>query len=493
MGKNALVGLQEVFASNPSIRKAVARSLQAGKLRRLKSGIYTTNTSDPIEIVVKRNLWNIVALVCPGAVLTHRTALQAGPTSSGTVFVSGGYDRVIDDIPGLKIRQMKGPGPLEDDHAFLKLHIASQSRALLECLGGVPRGNETPYLPQREVEEYLDRILDTGEDRLNHIRDKAREVAPVLSAQGSFDRLDSLIGTLLGTRHVKLESPRAIGRTADRPYDDARLELFQTLLRDLNAWPAVDRRDDAPAGASFTNISFFDAYFSNYIEGTEFEVDEALGIVFENRIPRSRPEDAHDVLGTFQVVGNRAEMVRSPSSLNAEGFLHLIKTWHATIMAGRPDKRPGLFKEEANRAGNTRFVEPARVEGTLTQGFEMSRLIRTAFGRAAYLMYLVAEVHPFDDGNGRLARAVMNAELISGRQRRIIVPTVFRIEHIDALKKLSQEGQPRLLARMLDAAQEFTFDVDFSTLDRAREELGEWNAFDTDPDSRLRRRSRPSS
>ena len=48
-------------------------------------------------------------------------------------------------------------------------------------------------------------------------------------------------------------------------------------------------------------------------------------------------------------------------------------------------------------------------------------------------------------------------------------------------------------ARMLDAAQEFTFDVDFSTLDRAREELGEWNAFDTDLDSRLRRRSRPSS
>ena len=87
----------------------------------------------------------------------------------------------------------------------------------------------------------------------------------------------------------------------------------------------------------------------------------------------------------------------------------------------------------------------------------------------------------------------MNAELISGRQRRIIVPTVFRIEYIDALKKLSHDGQPRLLVRMLDAAQEFTFDVDFSTLDRAREELGEWNAFDTDSDSRLRRRSRPST
>ncbi len=69
-------------------------------------------------------------MACPGAVLTHRTALQASPTASGTVFVSGGYDRVIDDIPGLKIRQIKGPGPFLEDHAFLKLYIASQARAL---------------------------------------------------------------------------------------------------------------------------------------------------------------------------------------------------------------------------------------------------------------------------------------------------------------------------------------------------------------------------
>ena len=30
--------------------------------------------------------------------------------------------------------------------------------------------------------------------------------------------------------------------------------------------------------------------------------------------------------------------------------------------------------------------------------------------RAIYMMFLVSEVHPFDDGNGRMARIMMNAE-----------------------------------------------------------------------------------
>ena len=49
-------------------------------------------------------------------------------------------------------------------------------------------------------------------------------------------------------------------------------------------------------------FAFFEAYFSNFIEGTEFEIDEAEEIVFGGVIPEERPADAHDVLGTFGVV-----------------------------------------------------------------------------------------------------------------------------------------------------------------------------------------------
>jgi hypothetical protein len=41
-------------------------------------------------------------------------------------------------------------------------------------------------------------------------------------------------------------------------------------------------------------------------------------------------------------------------------------------------------------------------------------------------MFLVAEVRPFTDGNGRVGREMMNAELVAGHQAKIIVPTGFR-------------------------------------------------------------------
>ncbi|WP_282778728.1 Fic family protein [Phaeodactylibacter xiamenensis] len=53
--------------------------------------------------------------------------------------------------------------------------------------------------------------------------------------------------------------------------------------------------------------------------------------------------------------------------------------------------------------------------------------------RAIYMMFLVTEVHPFDDGNGRIARIMMNAELVHGGSSKIIIPTVYREDYMLAL------------------------------------------------------------
>ena len=59
-----------------------------------------------------------------------------------------------------------------------------------------------------------------------------------------------------------------------------------------------------PAGSgSFINVAFFDAYFSNFIEGTEFEVEEALQIIGSGIVPADRPADGRDILGQDFVNG----------------------------------------------------------------------------------------------------------------------------------------------------------------------------------------------
>src|SRR5205807_8008083 len=128
-------------------------------------------------------------------------------------------------------------------------------------------------------------------------------------------------------------------------------------------------------GSAFDHEAFFDAYFSNYIEGTEFEVDEALSIVFENRIPEKRPQDAHDILGTYRLLSDPQEMSHSVVKEvdDLEAFLRLLQHRHHVLLAARPEGAPGEFKIQPNRAGNTIFVAPELVRGTLQKGVERFR------------------------------------------------------------------------------------------------------------------------
>jgi hypothetical protein len=367
------------------------------------------------------------------------------------------------------------------------LHISSQPRFLLECLSGNAYADKSPFLSQEAIEKYLDNQLSQGEDHVNRIRDLARPISRELALDKAYLRLDAIVGALLGTRKAGLRSAVGAARSKGLPIDSNRIDQFQILFQYLSDWPVTPRFDTKMSGVPFQNIAFFDAYFSNFIEGTEFEVDEAKEIAMQAKIPSKRPEDAHDVLGTFQVVSDTARMSTKISRLSTDAFIEAIKSWHAVIMQGRPEKRPGLFKLEPNRAGSTSFVSPERTDGTLRQGFEIGRAIVSPFGRAAFLMYLLSEVHPFDDGNGRLTRAVVNAELISHGERRIIVPTAYRTEYIDALKRMSIQNDPKLLPRMLDSAQEFTASIDFTDIVEAENQLKAWHAFDEGSQAFLRR------
>jgi Fic family protein len=158
-------------------------------------------------------------------------------------------------------------------------------------------------------------------------------------------------------------------------------------------------------------------------------------------------------------------------------FERLLKRRHAEIMHARADKNPGRYKEATNRAGATTFVAPDLVRGTLDQGFKIHRSLTTPLHRAVFMMFLVSEVHPFDDGNGRVARIMMNAELIAAREQRIVIPTIYRGNYLGALKAISNRTSPEPLIRMLDFAQRFTLSIDWTAFGRAEAELKTANAF----------------
>jgi hypothetical protein len=468
------LAMPEIFVSNADLAAAVSREVKLGRLRKLGSRLYTRNLTEPPERIVQRNLWPLVAAYLPGALIADRTALENRPAGDGSVFVIADHKRDI-ALPGVILRPRKGPPPLDSDRAFIgSLRIASPARAFLENMRpSRARDGVARTLSKREIEERLDEILRrSGEPALQRLRDDARETAVLLRLPDEFQRLDTLIGALLGTREASLESSVAMARATALPYDPQRLNLFQRLFTELTGSAPVTRLarpTDGPA------LPFFEAYFSNFIEGTEFAVDEAADIVFKGHIPQARPEDAHDVLGTWNVVSDEHEMSHLPR--NFDELATLLKSRHMRIMEGRPDKGPGRFKADPNRAGSTLFVAPELVEGTLAKGFEIYRGLTSPLHRAIFMMFVVSEVHPFADGNGRAARIMMNAELVAAGENRIIVPTVYRNNYLMALKALSQNGIAGALVRTMDFAQRYTAAVDFADLDLARLILDRTHAF----------------
>jgi Fic family protein len=427
------------------------------------------------EAILARHRWRAIGLLAPGAIVSYRTALRHAPEQDGTVFLVGRtrYDR---DLPGLKIRVAKGPDAQPGDFDMVPgLKIASRPRALLEALAsGAARG-----VQRDEAEALLEKAFQTGgEQAVNRFRNEARTIAPALGAEAEFALLDQIAGAILGSRSGPVATPSAVARLTGAAYDVNREALFQSLFAALRDHEPPERRW-AGDRAAFATAAFFDAYFSNFIEGTEFEVEEARAIVFEGHIPAERPSDAHDVLGTYAIVGSAERMARSVTTLSSfDAFVEQLWETHRTIMTQRADKRPGEFKTRRNRAGDSQFVSPEHVRGTLRIGFDLARALPHAFQRAIALTFVVTEVHPFDDGNGRVARALMNAELVADKQARIIIPTVYRDEYLQGLRNLTRQHYSETLIAVLDFAQRWTAAVDWSDFARAEQQLTACHAFE---------------
>lgn len=469
----------EAFVSTTEISLAVSRAVKAGRLRKLAPRLYTRDQTDPPETIVRRNLWSIVAGYFPGALLADRTAFTVAPETDGSVFLVTGSGRNI-VLPGCALRPRRGRPPLPTDRPFLEegLYLSSTARAYLENVRlSRPRsGRVARTLSRRELEERLEGLVRrSGEAAVTRLLDEIRATGEELDMPQEIDVLSGLVNALLGVGKARLSAPTAVARRQGLPYDPDRLEQFQMLHAELRGTalrrrPEPERNQEAAAA-----LAFYEAYFSNYIEGTEFTVQEAADIVFRGAVPARRAQDAHDVLGTWQVVSDRQGMSRIPRT--TEDFTTFLRERHAAIMARRPEVGPGVFKERQNRVGLHVFVAPELVAGTLARGFGLWRSLETPFQRAVFVHFLVAEVHPFDDGNGRVARIMMNAELAAGGEERIVIPTVYRDDYLTAVRALSAGGRPGPLIEALEHAQRWTAAVDWSTVETVRRELERCNAF----------------
>ncbi len=462
---------REVF--RPADHAAAAAAARRGELRRVYKGVYTSNLTAPLQQVVRRNWIDVAGAIFPGGVLIGRSAVLARPTDDGHVFIDAGQKQANTrnvEIHGLKLHGRPGSGRIAGDMPLMNMFISGQSRAALEnCDRSRARNGPSRTLKPDEMESWLAGIADRlGADELNRLRDGAREIAESRGAPWSewFEVLDGKIGALQGTRDDRLLTPSGIARGRGLPFDTNavdRCDLLQSALlaQPIPAYAEIDDTNEICA--------FYEAYFSNFIEGTEFVVDEAERIVFEGLVPQDRPDDAHDILATFQAIVDPTRRARVPES--ADELLAYAKDLNRSVLSARLDKRPGEFKTVPNRAGNTRFVEPELVEGTLVNAWRFIQAVPPGAARATMTMFVISEVHPFSDGNGRTARLMANAELSAAAQSRFLVPLSYREDYLGALRALSRSDNPDPMVRMVERILRWVPMIDWSDGSAARAQL----------------------
>jgi fido (protein-threonine AMPylation protein) len=110
--------------------------------------------------------------------------------------------------------------------------------------------------------------------------------------------------------------------------------------------------------------------------------------------------------------------------------------------------------------------------------------VRPGLPRAIFMMFLVSDVHPFVDGNGRIARIMMSSELVAAGQSTIIIPTAFRDDYLLALRALTRRDRAAPLVEALVKAQRFS-SFEFDPYPQALKRVTERNCFREPDEARI--------
>lgn len=202
------------------------------------------------------------------------------------------------------------------------------------------------------------------------------------------------------------------------------------------------------------------AYNSNAIEGNTLTLQETRLVIEEGITISGKPLREH-----FEAVNHQKsfEFLESLVKKKMPITERIIKDVHKLILAGINDENAGTY-----RTANVRILgaikSPPRFEKVRLTMRECVKSIRSnpeklnGIELAAKIHYLLVEVHPFVDGNGRCARLTMNLFLMQHGYPITIVRKVDRKKYYGTLRK-ADEGDLKPFTDFIGRNVEASLDI----------------------------------
>lgn len=177
-------------------------------------------------------------------------------------------------------------------------------------------------------------------------------------------------------------------------------------------------------------------YNSNAIEGNTLTLNETKVVLEGITVGGKTLREHLEAINHQEAILFVEEIIKDKEPLSE----WQIKNIHRLVLKGIDDSNAGLYREEQVFISGAKHVPPAailiheKMEAMLDWYRNEGRHLNT-IERGAMLHAIFVGIHPFVDGNGRIARLLLNLELMKDGYPPVIIKVENRLAYYRALDK----------------------------------------------------------
>jgi len=190
-------------------------------------------------------------------------------------------------------------------------------------------------------------------------------------------------------------------------------------------------------------------YSSNAIEGNSLTESETKIVLEEGITIAGKPlKDHYEAMGHSEAFDYLFRLAKS-KTISEKDILNLHKLFYYRInrkMAGKY-RKTGVFITGSEAV----LPPPSKVKPLMSEFADKVLQLRKQYHPVEYAAVIHKDfilIHPFEDGNGRTSRLLMNLALIQGGYEIIIIPPVLKNEYIQALR-LCDKGNDEMFIKLI--------------------------------------------
>lgn len=201
----------------------------------------------------------------------------------------------------------------------------------------------------------------------------------------------------------------------------------------------------------FENFITRSTYNTNRIEGNTLSFAETYALIFNDNSfeVTATPREIHEAVNHKYAIDYLMQNLESPMTISL--IQQLCRLINRNVIEVDGFRKVQVYIRGAN------FIPPAPSQVMTKMMFFLDNYNHSEFSpieKAARFHIEFEHIHPFEDGNGRTGRLLINYEMLRNNLPPIVIPAEERAEYFELLQNEDIDGMTAYLTRCCDRERE---------------------------------------